>query len=503
MSLTSLSFFVLLLITFALYYLCPRQQKYILLAASLFFYVSASGVRGMALPAMVYILLITWFGGILIEKYRDQERKRLAAVIVSVGGLAAALFVLKYAYNLGNLILSIVRVEQDISWLDFVSVMGMSYFTLSAIGYLFDVSWGSYRAERNPAVLALFLFYFPAVVSGPVCRFGEMREQYRERHSLSYDNAAAGMRRMLWGYFKKLVISDRFGLVVTGVYGNLDAYGSLDIVIATLCYAVQLYTDFSGCMDIVLGASRLFGIRLPENFNAPFLSRTVQEFWQRWHITLGVWFKDYVMYPLQKSKPMVKLGKRARKCLGKKTGKKIPFYLSMVALWFLIGLWHGGTGYYFMASAVIPFLLLTGGDLLQPVFGKLRNLSGIHEESRWFRAFQRARTLLLICVCWIFVCTGAVGEGFAAAGRIFTRLTTVNIGQVVSVGAMGKKTILVFALTLFLGAAEYILRERDSSLKEFVDRRGFPVRAALFYGEILLILFWGMVGNSAFIYFRF
>lgn len=504
MSLTSLGFFVFLTVTFALYYLLPRFQKEILLAASLFFYFSASAMGGLALFIVIgYIFCVTYFGAVLIERYRGDERKRNAATFLSVAGLTASLFVLKYAFNLGTLLLSVIRVEQDISWLNFVAVMGMSYFTLSAIGYLMDVSWGSYDAERKVSVVALFLFYFPALVSGPVVRFGEMREQYGERHTLLYDNVVCGLRRMIWGYFKKLVISDRFGLVVSGVYGDIAAFGGVDILIATLCYAVQLYTDFSGCMDIVLGASQLFGIRLPENFNAPFLSGTVQEFWQRWHITLGVWFKDYVMYPLQKSKHMVQLGKRARKRLGRKRGKKIPFYLSMVVLWFLIGIWHGGTGYYFMASAVIPFFLLMGGDLLQPAFGKLRTLLRIREESPGFRLFRRARTLLLICVCWVFVCAAGTAEGFAALRQGLTHLAQVHIGQVIGAENLGKKTLVIFGLTFLLGTAEYILQERGTSLKAVLDRQRYGIRVAVVYAELILILLVGMVGNSAFIYFQF
>lgn len=504
MSLTSLGFFVFLTVTFALYYLLPRFQKEILLAASLFFYYSASAMGGIALTIVIgYIFCITYFGAILIERYRGEEKKRKAVTFLCVAGLAASLFVLKYAFNLGTLLLSVIRVEQDISWLNFVAVMGMSYFTLSAIGYLMDVSWGTYGAERKASVVALFLFYFPALVSGPVVRFRQMQGQYRQRHVLLYDNVLYGLRRMIWGYFKKLVISDRFGLVVAGVYGDITSFGGIDILIATLCYAVQLYTDFSGCMDIVLGASRLFGVSLPENFNAPLMSRTVQEFWQRWHITLGVWFKDYVMYPLQKSGRMVQLGKSARKRLGRRRGKKIPFYLSMVVLWFLIGIWHGGTGYYFMASAVIPFFLLMGGDLLQPVFGKMRTFFKIRVESPGFRLFQRARTLLLICVCWVFVCAAGTAEGFAALHQGLTHVFRVHIGQVIGAENLGKKTLVIFGLTLLLGAAEYILQERGSSIKSFLDRRQYGFRVAVLYAELLLILLVGMVGNSAFIYFQF
>ena len=304
MNLVSFDFIVFLIVVTVLFYVLKGMQKYILFAASILFYFSISVVSKPKLLFLIcYVIFVTYTGAILIEKSRGKIRNIVLAV--TIAALVAVLVILKYAYNLCALFMEIFHVGGDISFLQFASVIGLSYFILSAIGYLIEVSWESYKAERNVVTVALFVYYFPQIISGPVTRFQSMKIQFDERKSLKYENIMYGIRRMLWGYFKKLVISERFGIIVTAIYGSYGNYSAVGIIGATLAYAVQLYTDFSGCMDIIMGVSELFGIKLPENFNAPFFSKSVQEFWQRWHITLGLWFKDYVMYPVQISKPMI------------------------------------------------------------------------------------------------------------------------------------------------------------------------------------------------------
>ena len=503
MSLTSFDFFLFLGACLILYYVLPKFQKYILLGASLFFFIKASAIE---IPVMVllmcYIFALTYWGGILLEKTQESKWNGVVTAI-SITGLVAVLFVLKYAFNMGELLISLFSLSGDMSFWKFLPVMGISYFTLSAIGYLLDVRWKLYPAERNMASMALFIFYFPQVISGPVTRFAEMKGQLNSASPLVYENIEYGLRRMLWGYFKKLVISERFAMIVTAVYENPEACGGADILIATLCYAVQLYTDFSGCMDIVLGASSLFGVKLPENFRAPFFSRNVQEFWQRWHITLGLWFKDYVMYPIQISGYMVRLGKKCRDIFGKKAGKKIPFYISMLVLWFLIGVWHGCTAHYFVASAIVPCTLLMISDFGTPLFSRMASYLPNQGNGRIWVFLQRVRTLLLICICWVFVCAGSVSVGIESFYDMFANITQCNIVDIYSMTRQGKGAL--FYMTMGIGVlifADY-LESKGSSLYEVLNRRSFVVRTVILYVEICMILKAGLVGSSEFIYFQF
>lgn len=502
MSLTSGSFFIFLLATVILYYTVPKMQKYILLLASFIFFLKASPIgAGLMLGLMTYLLLLTYGGAILQEKTAGWKRNLVT--IGTIAGLTATLFVLKYAFNMGELIASLLAMDVQLSWLNFVPIMGLSYFTLSAIGYILDVRWQMYPAERNPATVALFIYYFPQVVSGPVTRFAAMRQQLLAKTALDYDNIEYGLRRMLWGYFKKLVISERFAMIVQTVYANPQNYGGADIVLATLCYAIQLYTDFSGCMDIVLGTSALFGIKLPENFRAPFFSRSVQEFWQRWHITLGLWFKDYIMYPVQISGGMVKLGKYCKQHLGKKAGKKIPFYLSMLVLWFLIGVWHGCTAHYFVASAIVPCTLLMISDLGHSSFTKLGKKLPWQESTLLWDTVNRLKSLLLICICWVFVCANSVPVGMASLYEIFASIGDCHIVEIWKATHLGTVSLLVMILGIAaLVFADY-LEDKGTSLYEVLNKRTWMTRTLILYAEIILIMVTGKFGNSEFIYFQF
>lgn len=501
MTIISFRFFLLLLISLFLYYLAPQKlQKYVLLTASIIFFVWSSGY--MLIIILLYVVLITYIGGLVLGNCIQKRR-----CIVTVGTillLLLNLFVLKYFYNIGGLVLHIFQQSADLSWLDFVAPIGISYFTLSAIGYVLDVYWEAYKPERNVIKMALFVCYFPSIVSGPILRYPEMSKVFEEKHSLEYENIAYGMRRMAWGYFKKLVIADRLAIVVSSIYANYTAVSGVIVAIATFCYAFQLYADFSGCMDIILGTSRLYGIKLPENFDAPFFSRSIPEFWRRWHMSLGLWFKDYVMYPILKSELFQMIGKRAKKKLGKRVGKKVPTFLALFLMWFLIGLWHGGTAYYFMASAIIPCILLMGSEFLQPLFEKLTKFFRIRTDCFSWRLFQRIRTFLLMCLCWVFVCAGSVSGG----GRILIYMfTSLKFDTLVAMNLATFNLETTSLIILIIGFAAMFIADyfqsQQMSVAKFLDSQNTMFRWSILWGEILMIFFFATLGQSSFIYFKF
>lgn len=507
-SLTDFLFFAFLFAAGILYYgvgaLIKNAQKYILLLISLFFYVITSGIPVSKLFLIIfYVTFITYAGALLTEK----TSKKIFTYL-SISALAAALFFLKDLYNLLAWFYSLAgATPADIEWrferLHFFSLIGLSYYTLSAIGYILDVSWGSYKAERNPFKIMLYICYFPQLISGPITRYSQMRGQFNSYHALEYENIAYGLRRMIWGYFKKLIISERFGIIVSAIYSHYTEYNGAFIVFATLCYAVQLYTDFSGCMDIIMGASNLFGVNLPENFEAPFFSLSLREFWQRWHISLGIWFKDYVLYPVQMSKFMVNIGKSCKKKFGKKAGKKIPFYMSLFVLWFLMGLWHGGTAHYFVASGMIPFILLTSGDILQPLSNNFIKFANINTENVFYKLLRRLRTLLLMCISFVFICSASVVKGLDAFKIIFLNFASPINPQFTLKNYLSGADIILMCLGLFILLFADYLKNNKSSLTEFIDNQRPVFQYAFLYAEILLIMFFAMLGNSSFIYFQF
>ena len=502
MSLLSTSFFVFLIITLIIYYIFPKHKKHILLFASLFFYFSVSSaslVKMIGLTA--YVLAVTYFGAILIEKNKGKAKSTI--VIISITALVAVLVSLKYLYNLSALITSIFHLNGDISILKFLPYIGISYFVLSAIGYLLDVFWETYSAERNVVKVALFIFFFPQIIAGPVTRFQSMKEEFDKPLKFDSDNIVNGIRRMIWGYFKKLVIAEHFATIVTSVYSNYHIYGALDIVIATFCYAIQLYTDFSGCMDIIMGASETFGIKLPENFNAPFASKSLQEFWQRWHITLGLWFKDYVMYPIQKTHFLIALGKKARSTLGKNIGRKIPFYCAMTILWALIGIWHGGTGYYIIASGVVPFILLFISDIMKPVSEWFDSKLSLKADNKIWNFIQMGRTLFLISICWLFVCSGSTTKAINVIKHFLSNLLFVNISNLYTNELINVELLALLILGVFLVMLEHFIIIKHNNVITYMNNKNFFFKWFIIYVEIGMIFFFGVVGESDFIYNQF
>ena len=450
---------------------------------------------------ILYIGLLTYVGALLIDRTKGKIKSLILSTCII--GVVAALIVLKYVFNMLNVIKVLFDCSGDFSALHFVGIIGLSYYSLTAIGYLIGVYWGNYKAEKNIVDIFLFIFYFPQIISGPITRFEEMHVQFNQIHDLSYDNITLGMRRMAFGYFKKLVISERFGVIVSTIYSNYDCYSMVEIILATLCYAVQLYADFSGCMDIIMGASMMFGIELPENFEAPFFSESISEFWRRWHITLGTWFKDYLMYPLQKSKFVQKIGKWSKKKFGKKIGKKVPFHLSMIILWILIGIWHGGTGYYFIASAVVPCTLLIVSDICQPLFEKNRkNL--VFKEKNVRKIFRRIRTLLLVCICWLFVCSNDTFRAFRVIGHMFTypirTVYSMSVFEAFGLGIIDIILMIVGLVVLYV-SDKYVYE--GTSVFEVNDKKKYWFKVGLIYLELLAIMLWGKLGSSSFIYFEF
>jgi len=216
-----------------------------------------------------------------------------------------------------------------------------------------------------------------------------------------------------------MVIADQLAIVVNTIFSNYHHYSGIYIIVGVVLYAIQIYADFSGCIDIVIGASKTYGVLLPENFESPFFSKNLSEFWRRWHISLGLWGKDYIMYPLLKSNGFQKLGKRCKNKFGKKIGKKIPTIISILILWIIIGIWHGASYKYIFAAGILPWLYLTISELFEGVFKKLRDVIHIDYNNFSYRLFESIRTFALMCFIWLFALAPGFITGFDVIANIF------------------------------------------------------------------------------------
>lgn len=333
------------------------------------------------------------------------------------------------------------------------------------------------------------------MTSGPISRFESVKEQLFAEHKFEYERIALGIQRMLWGVFKKLVISTRAAILVDAIYADPVTYTGLYVWVAAFLFILQLYTDFSGCMDIILGASECYGIRLPENFRSPFFSRNVQEFWQRWHITLGVWFKDYVLYPVLRTSASRNLTKWLKKHVGKKVSKQLPSYLGMLCVWILIGLWHGGAWKYILGEGMWFWLCIVLGQVFTPTFKKITAALQIDTECFSYRLFQSLRVFFFVAIGNMFFRLGGMSVAIAEIKSGFSKFNPWIFfdGSFVNMGLSYRdQNILVFGVFLLFVVA--ILQERYGEAREWMKKQFLPFRWFVWIFLYLFVLINGAYG---------
>lgn len=311
---------------------------------------------------------------------------------------------LKYAnFFIDNIsgVLKTLHISYECEALSLILPLGISFYTFQAMGYLIDVYRGKYEAEKNIFRFALFLSYFPHIIQGPFSKFDELTKTLFEEHKFSYDRLCEGSSRILWGVFKKLIVADKIGLAVNEVFANADSYGGIYIFVVIIFYGIQIYADFSGYMDIVCGVSHILGVELAENFSQPYFAKSVDEFWRRWHITLGRWFRDYLFYPVSMGKFAQKLGKKSRAKFGARVGKLIPSYFALIFVWTATGMWHGANWTFFVWG-MLNFVVIMAGMHLETFYAKAREKFHIDSENALWQTFQIVRTFLLVCMFRFF-----------------------------------------------------------------------------------------------------
>ena len=518
MSLISLKFFAFFFLVCLIYFVLPAKAQWVwLLISSLVFYYSHSYYSAHVYLWFLAIVLINWGGSIYMEEPFAHRRLVYRSVLIFD---IVALVLFKYSKFLYEIILAIGKLFSC----DFTNTVcdtivfytqencpeKISYFALIIIAYITDTYWGNSKAIRNPGKALLFTSYFPLMTSGPIVTMEQMEGQlWGEKHRFSYDRCVRGMERVLWGLFKKMVLSERLAVIVSRIYDYYEVYNGLYVFIAAALFAMQLYCDFSGLMDIVLGCSEVLGITLPENFRTPFYSTSLSEFWRRWHITLGGFLRDYVLLPVQASGSFKKLRKWCKNHLGKGYEKKynIPLYLSLLISWFLIGLWHGGGWNYIFGVGLYMWAVIVLGELLSPFFKWLVRILHINTECASYTLFLRIRTFLLFIFGLSFFRAQTLEDGFRMWKGAFLRFNPWILfdESLYNLGLDRREWgILIFGLIL-LFVVSYISQKRD--VRDFLKEQNFIARFAIFTFLFVMVIVYGYYGadfNAAdFIYGRF
>ena len=435
----------------------------------------------------------------------NKKRFMVIGVLINVG----ALLFLKY-YNFfadnANVLLSILGVQ--LPPLGLIVPIGMSFYTLQAIAYLVDVQRGKIEADRSLPKFMLFMSYFPQILQGPIPRHQQLAGQLYEGHSFDYKRMCYGMQLMLWGFMKKMIIADRLAIPVNQIFDNYAYYDGMIVFLAAAGYGLQVYADFSGGIDIARGFSEILGIQLTDNFRQPYFSRSIEDFWRRWHITLGAFMRDYVFYPLSLSKAFGRIGKKARSLFGSTIGKRIPPFIAMFIVYFLVGFWHGANWTY-ITYGVWNGVFITLGILLEDRYAQAKSKLGIDEESSSWKLFQMFRTFIICSIGRYFSRAATIT---ACAGMI--RRTMVNWwdlsfivdGSLLNLGLdVGNWIVLGIGVLVLLLVD--IAHERGISLRDRLASQGIAARWLVYLLALACVLVFGVYGSdydaASFIYQQF
>ena len=392
MLLNSLTYLFFLLVVVLVLYLIPSKSQWLwLLIASVFFYYTLSPIY---LVLFCSLVIINYLLGLTIER---NNATRNILFIIGIGINILVLVFFKYVGLFQVLINQIISLSESDPILSIVLPVGLSFFVFTVLSYLIEVKRGTIQAERNLGIFASSLLFFPKMMQGPIERPDHIFPQFREAKLFDHDEIVEGLKLMLWGYFKKLVVADRMALYVNAVYDNYQHHSGLSLLVATFIYAFQIYADFSGYTDIALGSARILGFNLTDNFKRPYFATSIQDFWNRWHITLSKWLRDYLFFPLA----VVMAGKlRHAKSLGLEADKWI-FMIASIITFSVCGLWHG-EGLNFLLWGLLFGTYLTIANWTLGLSKYLRKKLGISKSSTLYRVYGIGITYLLVSFAWIF-----------------------------------------------------------------------------------------------------
>lgn len=500
MAFNSINFLIFFPIVVLMYFLIPQKiRTFWLLVCSYYFYGSWN-------PKYLLLILlitgITWVGGIAIGKMgkADSEGNRVVGKRICLAlCLASAFLILAvfkyYGFFARNfqLLFSKVGIAADFPVLDVILPVGISFYTFQAAGYIIDVYRGTVEPERSFLHYALFISFFPQLVAGPIERSKNLLGQLHEEHHYDEERVIRGLLLMGWGFFKKMVIADRAAILVTAVYDHYMDYTGMQIAIATMVFAVQIYCDFSGYSDIAIGAAQVMGFRLMENFHAPYFAKSVSEFWRRWHISLSTWFRDYVYIPLG----------------GNRKGKWRK-YLNLMVTFCVSGLWHGASWNFVVWGGLNGIYQVIGG-LTEKFRDKAKKLLHVNTQCFSYRLFQGILTFGLVDFAWLFF----RASGCQAALHMIRHametpgwFSMLNPESVLGINtlALDEKDFLVLVVAILVLAVVDALKGKVH-FRDWLLRQNLVFRFVAYYAIIFTVVIFGIYGPgfdaASFIYFQF
>ena len=481
MQFNSLEFLIFFPVVLAVNYILPKKVRYLwLLLASYFFYMCWNAKYALLL---LFSTAVTYVCARLLERTSGNRKKGVLflSFLLNLGVLA----VFKYTPFFLHIVTALfmrLGIELQVPRFDILLPVGISFYTFQALGYTMDVYRGDVKAEKNFFAYALFVSFFPQLVAGPIERSGHLLGQLAEPKDFDFDKALRGLYLMFWGYFLKMVVGDRIALYVDATYGNVDGASGWHLIIASVLFAIQIYCDFGGYSTIAVGASAFLGIELMENFDAPYLSASVGNFWRRWHISLTGWFKDYLYIPLG----------------GSRKGKMRKFLNKMIV--FLVsGLWHGA-GFTYLFWGGLNGLYQIAEEIAAPLLDKFKG--------RFSTFLKGVATFALVDFAWVFFRATSLREALVIIKKMLhaASMDSIRGGALYEYGLDKANFILLFVCILILLAVD-ICKRRRIVIRDRICALPLPLQSFVIVGIVCFILVFGIWGASyeeaSFIYFQF
>lgn len=469
----SVEFLLFFPIVTTLYFILPNRWRWLLLfLASCLFYMAWIPIY---VTILFLIIIVDYIAARKIEGATGSKRKLF--LLVSVIANVSLLAIFKYYDFLCQNFTEILQVLH-ISWkfpaLNLILPIGLSFHTFQALAYTIEVYRGNQPAERHLGIYALYVMFYPQLVAGPIERPQNLIHQFKEDHQFVPENVVSGLRLMLWGFFKKIVIADRLAMLVNQVYNQPHEYSGLPLLIATYCFAYQIYCDFSGYSDIAIGAARVMGINLMKNFNSPYAASNIQDFWHRWHISLSTWFRDYLYIPLG----------------GSKCGELFRLR-NIIIVFFVSGLWHGANWTF------AEWGLLHGLFIIVYLYWKRVSIpkilpSALHQFISWFVTFNAA------CFAWIFFRANSIADAHWIVQHLFPLNNADKLGHL---GLTGGEILVSIVAIFILELVQFL--ERNKGGVAFFEKQKLTTRWICYYTLFFIIIVLGEFGGARFIYFQF
>lgn len=465
-------FYLAVFVCLTVYYIVPVRFRWmVLLAGSLGVYFLSSG-RGILFLGID--IIVGYAAGLLIQKTREKHFPHLTDKLCLAAGIIAVampLFIIKEGNFIRN---HLFHLES----LSFWQIIGIAYYTLQTVGYMADVYRGEILPESNLARFALFVSFFPQIVQGPIARYGQLQPQLMSGSRFAQEKFSKGMQWILWGFFLKMMIADRAGVIVDTVFDNWEIYTGNYVLLAGVLYSLQLYTDFMGCVYIARGVAMLFGIELAENFARPYFSDSVSEFWGRWHISLSSWLRDYVYIPLG----------------GNRKGK-MRKWLNIGIVFLVSGIWHGG-GYKYIAWGLMHAVYQIAGEVTLKGREGLYRLARIDQKELLAKILKKGMTFFWVMLAWIVFRAESLKTGVKMLVSLFTvRNPWIFFND--SVFALGldvKEVVLLLLSVILLFVVSYQQGRMKMEIGEWLQQQHIILRWGIYTAAILCAVVFGTYG---------